>query len=383
VFSPRAVLEKEAILNEVTAEAGPGEWPGLPTDEALDVLLGALRAEARLSSLGQFAAHHELVHCLVVQRRAAALTVPGASVGNAIVIGGLPRTGTTLLHHLLASHRELMAPLAWQSYRPTALIEDRLSNGAAGAVKRAQQETELRFSLLDGVAPKVCEMHPMAWTDPEECTPLLAASLLCLQLLMTYRIPTFAEWYFAQPLDPVYRFWASQTAAMNVDSEPRRFALKSPLHLVGYESLLKIASASSVIQIRRNYADFLVSFLNMVEAARSIYSNDIAPEKLGREWLGYLSRVLDRAEQASTEHRDRILTIDYPSLARDPVGGAARVCDWLAIDPVPATSIVPAYQALTSRQFAYKRIVLDQFGISDDTARQALEPHLGGGFLLA
>ena len=116
---------------------------GLGDDvEALEVLLPALEAEARLTVLGRWITHRYLGR-LVEQRLALDAYVardPGVLddvITEPWVVAGAPRTGTTALHGVLAQDPRHRVPEGWELLRP------------APPPDPATRDTDVRIALAD------------------------------------------------------------------------------------------------------------------------------------------------------------------------------------------------------------------------------------------
>ena len=91
--------------------------------EGCERLLAALDTEARLTAANRPAARTGILNSLVVQAQLDQLAARHAEIREwpvvrPVVLTGLLRSGTTLLHNLLALHPGLRAPLLWELMSP-------------------------------------------------------------------------------------------------------------------------------------------------------------------------------------------------------------------------------------------------------------------------
>ncbi len=101
------VLEADALRQVAVDRTGLDDFGDRDYEEALDILVAAFRDEAGLSPPGVVSMHTQLVQLLVNRLRLTDLLRRHPEIGEIpitapIVIAGLPRTGTTHLHNLLA-----------------------------------------------------------------------------------------------------------------------------------------------------------------------------------------------------------------------------------------------------------------------------------------
>src|SRR6266536_805267 len=122
---PADVEFTETALLEAAAALAGADNPGDDSyREPLAVICAAFENEAGHSAAGRVAAHGGLVGMLARRMQLVAdvarePTILEEVIMRPLVITGLPRTGTTLLHGLLASDPAARAPLQWEVDMPS------------------------------------------------------------------------------------------------------------------------------------------------------------------------------------------------------------------------------------------------------------------------
>ena len=161
-----------------------------------------------------------------VRRRPEILHTP---LCTPVVVLGLPRTGTTLLHALLGCDPEALVLLFWQLRQPYPLP-------AAGPHRPVRIA---RAALLAGaarsMAPTLHEIHPVAALRPEEDVFLLRDSGM---LGTPVAAPNYLRWLQETDPGPDYRCYHRHLQALLHDRPDRRVVLKSPFHLGRIDALL-------------------------------------------------------------------------------------------------------------------------------------------------
>lgn len=120
-----AILEltPAAMLAAAAERTGLDDFGDPAFRERLEVLCAALRAEAGLSDVGVAMVFEQLVGNLVNRLRLESLIsahpeIEDVEICRPIIICGLPRTGTTHLHNLLAADPNLRYLPYWESLEP-------------------------------------------------------------------------------------------------------------------------------------------------------------------------------------------------------------------------------------------------------------------------
>ncbi|NNE17379.1 MAG: hypothetical protein HKN10_02770, partial [Myxococcales bacterium] len=116
-------LDSDRIVRAAARAAGSDEFGDPHFLEALPIFFDAIDREADLSWLGRVMCRQSLRGFLqnrfgVYRHRAAHPELVAAPIERPIFIAGFPRTGTTILHNLLAQDPANRAPLAWEVQFP-------------------------------------------------------------------------------------------------------------------------------------------------------------------------------------------------------------------------------------------------------------------------
>ena len=137
-------LDAERAVEQAAEQTGLDDLGDDSWKEGLSRLVDALRNEAALNELGATLVGGELAGYLgdrmrIVEHRKAHPELVGVDVVPPIVIVGQGRTGTTILHQLLAQDRATRVPMTWEIDRPmpppetaTYDTDPRIAEAAAG-----------------------------------------------------------------------------------------------------------------------------------------------------------------------------------------------------------------------------------------------------------
>ncbi|HEX3522288.1 MAG TPA: sulfotransferase, partial [Stellaceae bacterium] len=172
-----APLHQPTSVNELIdlayRRAGLTDFGETPFQASLRGLLRACFEEANLSLVGRIATRWDLVRFLsnllrLVDEEKRAPEILAQPIARPIFISGLPRSGTTFLHSLLAEDPGNLVPRVWQLIQPYPP-----RNSGSGPDRRARRVgRQLRlFGLL---APDFRRMHPIDAGSPQECSEITA-----------------------------------------------------------------------------------------------------------------------------------------------------------------------------------------------------------------
>ncbi len=167
-------------------------------------MCAALDDEAGLHDMGRWATHRYVRRLLDVRIQLHEWTRndPGVldeSIHTPIFVIGAPRTGTTVLHRLLASNEALRAAEAWEFLRPVPPPE--LSTFESDPRISAVSD-ELLFA--QDRSPQLRTIHTYSTRMPKECLSAMAFSFRTEEFVSRYHVPSYVDWLQRSDMVPAY-----------------------------------------------------------------------------------------------------------------------------------------------------------------------------------
>ena len=127
-LSPDVALNAEALLEKAAAQTGLSDFGDDSYREPYNILLQSLQDEARLNTLGVILMQRTMLRLLTNRLRteeafAAHPEMAQTPIERPLYILGFPRTGTTLLHNLLACDPASRWLRLWEGLHPAPAPE--------------------------------------------------------------------------------------------------------------------------------------------------------------------------------------------------------------------------------------------------------------------
>jgi len=192
----------EALRAQASAEVGLGDFGDADYEQRFAVLTAAIDGSAMISPIGRFMLRAQLVQLLKNRLLLADLlarhpAIHAIEIARPIIICGLPRTGTTHLHNLMAADPALRSLPYWESLEPIPLPAEA---GQEPDPRLARCEMGLRF--VNESMPHFRRMHEMTtWHVQPMLTPLAAIGLAIIMIGAT--VIAFATGGFTMALFPL------------------------------------------------------------------------------------------------------------------------------------------------------------------------------------
>ncbi|UXA17990.1 sulfotransferase [Mycobacterium sp. SMC-4] len=281
-------LTPDCLVSTAAARTGCDDWGDNGFRERLDVLCAALRDEAGLSDAGVAVAFEQLAGNLVNRLRLEALLaahpeILDIPIERPIIICGLPRTGTTHLHNLIAADPGLRYLPYWESLEP---FPDPDEDGEQPRRDRCAAGLE----LIETTMPDFKRMHEMTVDHAHEEIQLLANDISGMLFETTYHVPSFAQHYRTHDQRPSYEYLKRSLQALQWLRGGSRWVLKSPQHLEQFPTLAATFPDATFVVTHRDPVEVTRSMVTMIAYASRMASRHPDPVALGRYWL---SRVED------------------------------------------------------------------------------------------
>jgi hypothetical protein len=291
--------------------------------QSMAFLLESVEQEAKLNALGRCIFFEHVVQLL---RNRLYLELdwklnPSSSlrrIPKPVFITGLPRTGTTLLHALLAQDTEIFAaPLTWEVIYPSA---------AQGDDHRRIRRTEHQLRWFELLVPGLKAIHPVAAELPQECVAIMSHCFMSEEFDTMFDLPGYESWLEEQDQHQVYSFHKRFLQHLRPDRDERRFVLKAPAHLRSIEAILDVYPDAHIVHTYRDPIEVLPSLSNLIVTLKGAFSYNINPYEVGPSAVDYCVRNL-RKFFASTERLPSILWTDvaYLDLVRNPMDVVRRI----------------------------------------------------------
>ena len=362
-------LDPDALLATARRRARLDDFGDLRFREGLRVLVAAFNDRDSAHAFGRFFFREYCLARLVVRLRVQAdlarhpeiLDVP---VPRPIIITGLPRSGTTFLHRLMACDPRGRPLLTWEVVSPSPPPEP-----ATAATDPRIAQVGRQFDLLERLSPRLRTAHEFTATSPEEDNEFFANDFVAGIFGFLFDVPDYVSWLEGTDLDATYRYARQQLQHLSWRLRGDYWILKAPTHQYGLESLLRAFPDAAVIVTHRDPLAVVPSLCSLAAGFRGIQVDQLDLARLGAEFVDGIAKGPDRVIEARSRlDAAHFFDVSYARLVADPVATVRAACAHFGYDFSPEyESRVHAHLAANPRhKHGAHRYHLDEFGLTPD-----------------
>jgi Sulfotransferase family len=340
------------------------DFGSTPFQEPLEELLRACREEAELSLLGHFVTHWDIIRFLsnllrLHEEERQAPEILEERIEQPIFIAGLPRSGTTFLHSLLAEDRTNLVPRIWQLIHPYPL-------GTGPDHRQSRVDRQLRmFGML---APEFRRMHPIDASSPQECSEITAHIFASLRFDTTYHVPSYRRWLDETGHLDAYRFHKRFLQHLQHQAGiTGRWVLKCPDHIFALDALRAVYPDACIVFVHRDPLAVLPSVTRLTEVLRRPFTRHVDKLEIGRQdsdrWLAATELMSAAADEDQFEKP--ILHIHHLDLVSDPLETVATLYRHFGrtLDAAAAARIGRLIEAKPNGGYGTRRSRLEEYGL--------------------
>ena len=290
-----------------------------------------------------------------------------------VVIAGLPRTGTTHLHNLLAAAPAFRTLPYWESFEPFPLPAE---VGVEPDPRAARMDVAVM--VMNTLMPHFALMHEMTTEHVHEEIQLLANNFSTMFMETLAYVPQWREYYLAHDQTSTYEYLATQLKALQFLRGGRRWLLKSPQHLEQLPALESVFPGVAVVCTHRDPVPVALSMVAMLTYSARMHRSRVPVEQIAAEWIDRLELMLaSLARDRTVIPPERSIDVTFDDFMADELGVAERVFG-LVGEPVTDDARTAMADYLAGHQRGrLGRVVTscEMFGLNEGDLRARFAPY--------
>ncbi len=333
---PAVDLDEKSLMEEAVRNTGLSDYGDDDFRKGLQVLLSALEKEAELSDFGRIFAHNEILRHLenrlkVTEDWKRFPQMSKVEIVKPIFVVSPPRTGSTILHELLAQDPDNRYVATWECNLPSPPPE-----AVIYETDPRIRQWEIAIARSHGSeVPDFESMHPMGARLPEECLVLMAHDFKSQVFAYQFNIPSYEVWLEQQDLLSVYATHRRQLQYMQWRCPRKRWVLKAVGHLWGVKEIFEIYPDARIVQTHRDPLKFIASLTSLMSLGLSMTSKQVDAHAVGVQWAESWANALDKTiafRDSGAVEESRFFDVHYRESMKDPVAMVGKIYQHFGID---------------------------------------------------
>ena len=244
-----------------------------------------------------------------------------------IVIVGLPRTGSTMTHRLLASDPNHTAMLWWEGRYPALLPGEK-----RGDIETRMELGKAEVDAVVAASPEALDIHPWDYKGADEEILLLEHNFLSTVPESFMALPSYSEWIEEQDHTLAYedlKKFIQYLQWQNPGREKKRWVLKSPHHLGFIDKMISVFPDAKIIQTHRDPIKTVPSFCSMCANLFEPLTTNFDKVFIGKHWSNKLTRALNHCMNISEQHPDNFLDLEFLNMIKDPIDEMKKIYEFI------------------------------------------------------
>ena len=327
---PITRIDTQTLYQVAERNTGLNDFGDTYHREGLEVLLQSIDRDANLHFFGKFITRMVLINymtqrLLFVETQKRSPAVFCSKLNAPFIITGIPRSGTTFLHRMIALDPRNAGVPFWRLFRPFPIPDKK-------DLRESTARWELKFRRP--IYPEMDTKHFIREDQEEECIWMLGLTFHSIVFWVIAPVSSYAEWLFAQDRTKYYQEYSLLLKAQQLIVPEKHLVLKAPDHTPNLDTLLSAIPNAKIIQLHRDPTTCITSLNSLFYSTHRSVTNDINPQRLGEVNKKMFSYYLKanreiRADKAIDDNS--VMDIQYTQLVTDPIGTVREIYQYFDI----------------------------------------------------
>lgn len=327
-------LEFEPLMARAVRESGAFDF----SDEGLETRVRALLDwvnERGPYSADRIDAMQRQIHRLLVARLKVALdrerwpAIAEERIESPLFIIGFARSGTTLLHSLLADAPDALALQSWHVVSPSP------PPGAGPVAPQRIAEADRAIERWMDFCPGQRPLHPYIDKGAHqlcEDEEILTLDFRYAYPYYLYEIPTLEGAQLASDQVDAYRFHKQMLQHLQWNTGKHRWVCKSPAAQNHLDAIFEVYPDARCVWAHRKISDIVPSISSL---SAIIFDTISGQPKDHSGWARglaeHMKAAFDRLLENTLIDDPRILHMPFKDISADPVASVARIHEWAGL----------------------------------------------------
>lgn len=362
------------------ARAGYDDFGDDDYQDGLDVLLQSMDYDPCFSEQGRSLAWGALTEALgsrAIAHRSMAQNPAfnDVKIERPVVITGVPRTGTTALHKLLAVDPRFQGLEKWLLTAP--MPRPPRECWPSHPLFRAEVET-----LSARWGPQQRAAHNMVAEEVDECIFLQRQSFVSNFWNGGWSAATYDAWWQAQDERNSARYVRKCIQLIGSNDPRRRWLLKNPSHILHLDRVFEMFPDACVIQTHRDPAKAIPSLCALLmhgHAVMELGRTEQRARNMCEREVAKWAKGVREAEIVRGRHPGQVLDIIHSDFHANPIQTVQRIYAFIGLELTPQVEVkmVERIEASPENSHGPHHYDVRDYGLTEGAIRERFGDYIG------
>lgn len=298
------------------------------------------------------------------------------NIASPVIITGIPRTGTTALHKLMALDPQFQGLQTWLIGTPMARpARDQWAEHPQFIKTVAQLERRYQQT------PERKAAHQMVAEEVDECCLVLRQGFVNNVWSCVWSAASYDLWLQTQSERNCYDHLKKVLQLMGSQEPNKRWLLKNPGHIANMDILFAVFPDAKVIVTHRDPAKAVPSLCAMFMNSHDLIEQgrkDLRARLVGIRETEKWADALEKAMQIGKQYPGQVLDIIHGDFHIDPMAQIERIYQFVNADLSESTRKAMQQRIIDDpeRQHGPHKYHVSDFGLSNEQIRERFSDYL-------
>jgi len=314
-MDPMVHLDEKELLDKISHRLSLKDYGDSYFRQGLGQLIDSVKKDADLTFLGKMLQRAAIERSLENRLRFAEYRKQRPEVfikkiNPPIIILGLPRTGTTFLHRLLAQDPQNRGLYFWELIRPIPPVEGK---------DYRKILAKIEYNTYRHLSNQFDHIHVIRDDEYEECIVMLATTFQSGVYYMLAPLYSYVKWCIQANRLKGYEEYSQLLKIYQSQTPGKRLTLKAPAHTGSMNEIKRLIPDAMLIQTHRHPVDVCNSVNSLVYSAHCNVVNRLDISKTIECNLAFLAEEMNRNLFARKYNGIKAHDIMYEEILADPL----------------------------------------------------------------
>jgi len=328
-------LSQDTLIKQARGTTGLNDFGGDTFKDGLDALIYSLNNDLNMSEMtaGNF---QGVITQLLVNRLEITQLVKNhpeileEKIDQPIIITGLPRSSTTIIHTLMAldpTSRFLRNFESSMAFCPPSQL---LQGNVDPRIEMYHNAMEGFFQFM----PRLRGINGINFmaNGTAECQNLMAHEFIHFGYSAGSSLFSYGEWLSECNMDRAYKYHKLLLQILQWKLPNEKWVLKAPMHLFGLDHLLETYPDARIVFTHRDPLEAMISGVSMVYHWTSLSTQQADKTAIAKWWPKIWAKGVERALSVRDyNHSEQICDIFHKGISKNPIKAVGQVYDYFDI----------------------------------------------------